>query len=242
MIAPLAGSCATPALAGLTRSVCARAASTPHVLSRPTFVCVLAALVLRNAAVPRSFATSSSGVAVRQRCRTVILRLGGIAVPLLARLFYAAAASLQLAPGAWLLTRLTRLLLLPQGNTALFMGPPSKVKNENVDDFATYLAKRKAAEEGRAWQPPGGAAAPAAKAAPSYSPAPSYQAPQANQGYAPQNAGDVPYDAAWGGTPKAHTKDPTPVSAENNSLGKKGAIASGESFEEYMRKRAAGGK
>ena len=58
----------------------------------------------------------------------------------------------------------------------------------------------------------------------------------------PQNAGDVPYDAAWGGTPKAHTKDPTPVSAENNSLGKKGAIASGESFEEYMRKRAAGGK
>ena len=56
------------------------------------------------------------------------------------------------------------------------------------------------------------------------------------------NSGDVPYDAAWGGTPKAHTKDPTPVSAENNSLGKKGAIASGESFEEYMRKRAAQGK
>ena len=136
----------------------------------------------------------------------------------------------------WLLTRLTRLLVLPQGNTALFMGPPSKVKNENVDDFATYLAKRKAAEEGRVWQPPGGAAAPAAKAAPSYSPAPASQAPS---GYAPQNAGDVPYDAAWGGTPKAHTKDPTPVSAENNSLGKKGAIASGESFEEYMRKRAA---
>jgi len=58
----------------------------------------------------------------------------------------------------------------------------------------------------------------------------------------PQDAGDVPYDAAWGGTPKAHTKDPTPVSAENNSLGKKGAIAQGESFEEYMKKRAAGGK
>ena len=52
----------------------------------------------------------------------------------------------------------------------------------------------------------------------------------------------MPYDAAWGGTPKAHTKDPTPVSAENNSLGKKGAIAQGESFEEYMKKRAAGGK
>jgi hypothetical protein len=61
-------------------------------------------------------------------------------------------------------------------------------------------------------------------------------------GAPPQNAGDVPYDAAWGGTPKAHTKDPTPVSAENNSLGKKGAIASGESFEEYMKKRAAQGK
>jgi hypothetical protein len=60
-------------------------------------------------------------------------------------------------------------------------------------------------------------------------------------GAPPQNAGDVPYDAAWGGTPKAHTKDPTPVSAENNSLGKKGAIASGDSFEEYMRKRAGGG-
>ena len=47
-------------------------------------------------------------------------------------------------------------------------------------------------------------------------------------------------------TPRAHTsKDPTPntltVSAENISLGKKGAIASGESFDEYMRKRAAQG-
>merc|ERR1719238_2535683 len=57
----------------------------------------------------------------------------------------------------------------------------------------------------------------------------------------PQDAGDVPYDAAWGGTPKAHTKDPTPVSAEDNSLGKKGAIGAGDSFEEYMRKRAGGG-
>ena len=76
----------------------------------------------------------------------------------------------------------------------------------------------------------------------SYSPPQSYApAPKAaSSGYAPQNAGDVPYDAAWGGSPKAHTKDPTPVSAENNSLGKKGAIASGESFEEYMRKRAGG--
>ena len=58
----------------------------------------------------------------------------------------------------------------------------------------------------------------------------------------PQDAGEVPYDKGWGGTPKAHTKDPTPVSAENNSLGKKGAIASGESFEEYMKKRAQQGK
>jgi hypothetical protein len=32
------------------------------------------------------------------------------------------------------------------------------------------------------------------------------------------------------------------VSAENNSLGSKGAIGAGDSFEEYMKKRAAGGK
>merc|ERR1719265_2678365 len=57
----------------------------------------------------------------------------------------------------------------------------------------------------------------------------------------PQDAGDVPYDAAWGGTPKAHTNDPTPVSADGNSLGKKGAIPAGDSFEEYMRKRNGGG-
>ena len=30
---------------------------------------------------------------------------------------------------------------------------PSKVLNDNPDDFATYLAKRKAAEEGRVWTP-----------------------------------------------------------------------------------------
>merc|ERR1719409_725594 len=46
---------------------------------------------------------------------------------------------------------------------------PSKVKNENPDDFATYLAKRQAAAEGREWTP---GAAPAAAA-----PAPSYSAP-----------------------------------------------------------------
>merc|ERR1719329_1293089 len=55
----------------------------------------------------------------------------------------------------------------------------------------------------------------------------------------PQDAGDVPYDAAWGGSAKAHTNDPTPVSAEGNSLGKKGAIGDGESFEEYMKMCAA---
>merc|ERR1719409_1253017 len=46
---------------------------------------------------------------------------------------------------------------------------PSKVKNENPDDFATYLAKRQAAAEGREWTL---GAAPAAAA-----PAPSYSAP-----------------------------------------------------------------
>ena len=39
---------------------------------------------------------------------------------------------------------------------------PSKVLNDNPDDFATYLAKRKAAEEGREWVPEGGAPAAAA--------------------------------------------------------------------------------
>jgi hypothetical protein len=58
----------------------------------------------------------------------------------------------------------------------------------------------------------------------------------------PQDVGEVPYDPNWGGTPKAHTKDPTPVGADDNSLGKKGAIAQGESFEEYLKKRAAQGK
>ena len=62
----------------------------------------------------------------------------------------------------------------------------------------------------------------------------------------PQDVGEVPYDPNWGGTPKAHTKDPTPVSAENislyNSLGKKRAIAQGKSFESNLKKRAAQGK
>ena len=42
---------------------------------------------------------------------------------------------------------------------------PSKVLNDNPDDFATYLAKRKAAEEGREWVPEAGAPAAAAPAA-----------------------------------------------------------------------------
>ena len=50
---------------------------------------------------------------------------------------------------------------------------PSKVLNDNPDDFATYLAKRKAAEEGREWVPEGGAPAAAepAAAAPAAAPA-----------------------------------------------------------------------
>merc|ERR1719409_1933141 len=129
--------------------------------------------------------------------------------------------------GACATPALSGLVSRSVGKTVLLMSGTSKIKNENPDDFATYLAKRQAAAEGREWVPEGGAPAAAA---------PAYGAPP------PQDAGDVPYDAAWGGTPKAHTKDPTPVSAENNSLGKKGAIAQGESFEEYMKKRAAGGK
>lgn len=53
------------------------------------------------------------------------------------------------------------------------MSGTSKIKNENPDDFATYLAKRKAAEEGREWVP-AGAAPPAPVAA---APAPAAAAP-----------------------------------------------------------------
>merc|ERR1740138_1234196 len=120
--------------------------------------------------------------------------------------------------GACATPALSGLVSRSAGKTVLLMSGTSKIKNENPDDFATYLAKRQAAAEGREWVPEGGAPAAAA---------PSYGAPA---------------DAASGGTPKAHTKDPTPVSAENNSLGKKGAIGAGDSFEEYMKKRAAGGK
>ena len=51
------------------------------------------------------------------------------------------------------------------GKTVLFMSGTSKIKNENPDDFATYLAKRQAAAEGRVWTPdatPAPAPAPAA--------------------------------------------------------------------------------
>merc|ERR1719253_1072505 len=58
-------------------------------------------------------------------------------------------------------------------STALNMAPPSKVKNPNPDDFATYLAKRQAAEQGVAWQPPAGAAPPQQ----SYAPPPQQYAP-----------------------------------------------------------------
>lgn len=44
-----------------------------------------------------------------------------------------------------------------QHKTALTMSGTSKIKNENPDDFATYLAKRKAAEDGVEWTPAGAA-------------------------------------------------------------------------------------
>jgi len=102
---------------------------------------------------------------------------------------------------------LSGLVSRSAGKTVLLMSGTSKIKNENPDDFATYLAKRQAAAEGREWVPEGGA--PAA-AAPSYG-APAAAAP-AYGGPPPQDAGEVPYDAAWGGTPKAHTKEsPAPM-------------------------------
>ena len=64
------------------------------------------------------------------------------------------------------------------GKTALSMSGTSKIKNENPDDFATYLAKRKAAEAGVPYVPEGGApAAPAPAAA-----APAAAAPAASSG------------------------------------------------------------
>eukprot|EP00802_Teleaulax_amphioxeia_P019872 Tamp_20125.p1 GENE.Tamp_20125~~Tamp_20125.p1 ORF type:complete len:196 (-),score=27.28 Tamp_20125:552-1139(-) len=51
------------------------------------------------------------------------------------------------------------------GKTVLLMSSTSKIKNDNPDDFATYLAKRQAAAEGREWTP-GGAPAPSAAPAP----------------------------------------------------------------------------
>lgn len=42
-----------------------------------------------------------------------------------------------------------------QHKTALCMSGTSKIKNENPDDFVTYLSKRKAAEDGVQWTPAG---------------------------------------------------------------------------------------
>ena len=58
----------------------------------------------------------------------------------------------------------------------------SKIKNANPDDFATYLAKRKAADEGRVWTPASGSAAAAPVAA---APAP---AAASNAPYDPKKA------------------------------------------------------
>merc|ERR1719201_1142957 len=121
--------------------------------------------------------------------------------------------------GACATPALSGLVSRSAGKTVLMMSGTSKIKNENPDDFATYLAKRQAAAEGREWVPEGGATAAAAP----------YSAPAPAGGPPPQDAGDVPYDAAWGGSPKAHTRDPTPVSAADNSLGNKGAMGAGDS-------------
>merc|ERR1712127_772247 len=66
----------------------------------------------------------------------------------------------------------------PAGKTVLFMSSTSKIKNENPDDFATYLAKRQAAAEGRVWTPD----APAAPAPAPVAAAPVAAAPAADSG------------------------------------------------------------
>ena len=54
------------------------------------------------------------------------------------------------------------------------------------------------------------------------------------------SAGDVP--SAWD-TPKAHTRDPTPTKLDpNDPKAKQTHIPKSESFEEYMKRRAAEGK
>jgi pyruvate dehydrogenase E2 component (dihydrolipoamide acetyltransferase) len=58
----------------------------------------------------------------------------------------------------------------------------SKIKNENPDDFATYLAKRQAAAEGREWTPAGAPAAAAPAPAAAAAPAPAAAAPAASSG------------------------------------------------------------
>lgn len=61
-------------------------------------------------------------------------------------------------------------------------------------------------------------------------------------GRPPQDAGDLP-DDGWGGEKKAHTRDPTPTTLDpNDPKSKQTHIPKSESFEEYMKRRAAGGK
>merc|ERR1719440_2643355 len=91
--------------------------------------------------------------------------------------------------GACATPALSGLVSRSAGKTVLMMSGTSKIKNENPDDFATYLAKRQAAAEGREWVPEGGA--PAA-AAPTYAAAPAYSAPAPAGGPPPQDAGDAP--------------------------------------------------
>ena len=58
----------------------------------------------------------------------------------------------------------------------------------------------------------------------------------------PQDAGDLA-DAGWGGEKKAHTRDPTPTTLDpNDPKSKQTHIPKSESFEEYMKRRAASGK
>merc|ERR1719231_677959 len=87
--------------------------------------------------------------------------------------------------GACATPALSGLVSRSAGKTVLMMSGTSKIKNENPDDFATYLAKRQAAAEGREWVPEGGAPAAAA---------PAYSAPAPAGGPPPQDAGDVPYE------------------------------------------------
>jgi len=103
--------------------------------------------------------------------------------------------------------------------TVVLMSGNSKVKNENPDDFATYLAKRQAAEAGVPWVPAGGAPAPAAAAAPAPA-APVYVAPAA---VAPPAAAPP---AAAPPAAKAPAKAPAPAPIDKDP-----AFAAAKRFE-----------